>query len=69
MLDASAVMSKLVKRVWSSNNLTVSTKMQVYRACVLFTLLYSSETWTLYFAQERRLNSFHLRCLRRILGI
>lgn len=27
MLDASAVTSKLVKRVWSNNNLTVSTKM------------------------------------------
>ena len=66
---ASAVMSKLHKRVWSNNNLTVNTKMRVYRACVLSTLLYSSETWTTYAAQEKRLNSFHLRCLRRILSI
>ena len=66
---ASAVMSKLHKRVWSNNNLTVNTKMQVYKACVLSTLLYSSESWTSYAAQERRLNTFHLRCLRRILGI
>ena len=58
---ASAVMSKLHKRVWSNNNLTVNTKMRVYRACVLSTLLYSSETWTTYAAQEKRLNSFHLR--------
>ena len=43
--------------------------MRVYRACVLSTLLYSSETWTTYAAQEKRLNSFHLRCLRRILSI
>ena len=64
----SAVMSKLHKRVWSNNNLTANTKMQVYKACVLSTLLYSSESWT-YAAQERRLNTFHLRCLRRILGI
>ena len=49
--------------------LTISTKMKVYQACVLSTLLYSSETWTLYSCQERRLNTFHLRCLRRILGI
>jgi hypothetical protein len=35
----------------------------------LSTLLYSSETWTAYAAQEKRLNSFHLRCLRHILGI
>ena len=66
---ASEVMSKLHKRVWSNNNLTVNTKMQVYKACVLSTLLYSSESWTSYAAQERRLNTFHLRCLRRILGI
>ena len=66
---AAGVMSKLQKRVWSNNNLTDNTKVQVYRACVLSTLLYSSEAWTTYAAQERRLNSFHLRCLRRILGI
>ena len=62
-------MSKLHKRVWSNNNLTVNTKMLVYKACVLSTLLYSSESWTSYAAQGRRLNTFHLRCLRRILGI
>ena len=43
--------------------------MKVYLACVLSTLLYSSKTWTLYSYQETRLNTFHLRCLRRILGI
>ena len=43
--------------------------MKVYQACVLSTLLYSSETLALYSRQERRLNTFHLRCLRRIQGI
>ena len=66
---AAGTMSKLQKRVWVNNNLTNNTKMQVYRACVLSTLLYSSEAWTTYSTQENRLNSFHLRCLRRILGI
>ena len=33
------------------------------------TLLYRSETWTLYTRQDKRLNTFHLRCLRKILGI
>ena len=49
--------------------LTIKTKTQVYQACVLSTLLYVSESWTLYTRQERRLNTFHLRCLRGILGI
>ncbi len=66
---AAGVMSKLEKRVWSNNNLTNNHKMQVYRACVLSTLLYSSEAWSTYAVQERRLNSFHLCCLWRILGI
>ena len=43
--------------------------MKIYQAYVLSTLLYGSESWTLYARQERRLNVFHLRCLRRILGI
>ncbi len=43
---AVAVMARLNQRVWSNNNLTVKTKLCVYKACVLSTLLYSSETWT-----------------------
>ena len=43
--------------------------MKLNQACVLSTLLYNSKTWTVYSCQERRLNTFHLRYLRRILGI
>ena len=66
---ASAAMTRLTKRVWENTVLNIKTKTQVYQACVLSTLLYSSESWTLYTRQERRLNMFHLRCFRRILGI
>ena len=38
-------------------------------ACVLSTLLYRSESWTLCALQECRLNTCHLHNLRRILGI
>jgi len=62
-------MAHLIKRVWENTMLTIKTKTLVYQACVLSTLLYGSESWTLYTQQERRLNTFHLRCLRRILGI
>lgn len=41
----------------------------MYNTCVLSTLLYGSETWTSYARQECRLNSFHLCCLQRTLGI
>ena len=66
---AASAISRLTTRVWESTNLTTDTKIAVYNACVLSTLLYGRETWTAYARQERRLNSFHLRCLRRILGI
>ena len=62
-------MAKLNKRVWGNDLLSEKTKMCVYQACVLSTLLYGSESWTTYARQERRLNGFHLRCLRHLLHI
>ena len=66
---AAGVMAKLNKRVWNNSLLSVRTKVCVYQACVLSTLLYGSESWTTYARQERRLNGFHLRSLRRLLYI
>jgi len=66
---AATTLSRLTKRVWSNKRLTEHTKGQVYKACVISTLLYGSESWTMHARQERRLNAFHLRCLRRILDI
>ena len=43
--------------------------LAVYNACVISTLLYGSEPWTTYAGQESRFNTFHLRSIRRILGI
>ena len=45
------------------------TKMKVYQAFVLSTLLCGNEAWTLYSHQECRLNAFCLCYLRQILGI
>ena len=66
---AAAVLSKLSKRVWKNNQLTLNTKLKDYQACVLSTLLYGSASWTTYIQHENHLESFHLRCLRRIMGI
>uniref|UniRef100_K7EX07 Reverse transcriptase domain-containing protein n=1 Tax=Pelodiscus sinensis TaxID=13735 RepID=K7EX07_PELSI len=64
---AASTLARLTTRVWTNPRLTTATKMAVYNACVISTLLYGSETWTTYARQERRLNAFHLRGLRRIL--
>uniref|UniRef100_H3B828 Reverse transcriptase domain-containing protein n=1 Tax=Latimeria chalumnae TaxID=7897 RepID=H3B828_LATCH len=44
--------------VWNNKLLTLNTKVSVYQACVLSTLLYGCESWVTYSKQERRLNSF-----------
>ena len=66
---AATTLTHLTSRVWPNPKLTVKMKMAVYNACVLSTLLYGSETWTMYAHQEKRLNTFHLRSLQYILGI
>ena len=47
----------------------LTTKIKVYRAVVIPTLIYGAETWTLYRRQMRLLERFHQRCLRSILNI
>ena len=49
---ASIAMACLAERMWDNTVLTLNTKMKVYQACVLSTLLYGSEAWTLYTWQE-----------------
>ena len=66
---ATATVARLTKRVWENKKLTTKTKIAVYSACVLSTLLNGSETLTLYAWQEKMLNTFDLRTLRRILGV
>lgn len=66
---AATTLGQLTTRVWVNPKLTTQTKMAVYKACIVSTLLYGSESWTTYAMQEQKLNSYHMRCLRRILGI
>ncbi|WP_293703670.1 hypothetical protein, partial [Thiolapillus sp.] len=56
---ASSSFGRLSKRVWQSHSLRLSTKIQVYRAVVVPTLLYGAETWVLYRKQIRLLEQFH----------
>ena len=55
--------------MWNNDLLSERTKLQVHLSCVLSTLFYGSESWPTYARQEKRLNGFHLRCLRRLLQI
>ncbi|BHF83235.1 hypothetical protein SprV_0802637700 [Sparganum proliferum] len=66
---ASKDFGRLQSTVWNRHGLQLSTKLKMYKAVILPTLLYGAETWTAYTKQARRLNHFHLSCLRRILRL
>ncbi|BHF59536.1 hypothetical protein SprV_0100249600 [Sparganum proliferum] len=66
---ASQAFGRLRSTVWNRHGLQLSTKLKMYKAVILPTLLYGAETWTVYTKQARRLNHFHLSCLGRILGL
>lgn len=57
---------QLTANVWDVAQLALSTKLRVYRACVLSVLLYGAETWTTTFTCRRKLEKFHMQCLRKI---
>ena len=67
--QASKAFGTLRKAVFMDKNLSIKTKRKVYQACVLSVLLYGSECWIPLGKHLRRLDSFHHRCVRTILGI
>ena len=55
--------------VWEWKGIRLDTKLKVYKAVLLSTFLYACETWTVYQRHAKRLNHFHLSCLRNFLKI
>ena len=66
---ASVAFGRLCDSVWDRSGIRLDTKLKVYKAVVLPTLLYACETWTVYQLHTKRLNHFHTSCLRKILKI
>ena len=66
---ASATFDRLRGSVWDRSGIRLDTKLKVYKAVVLPTLLYACETWTVYQRHAKRLNNFHTSCLRKLLKI
>ena len=67
--QASKAFGALRKSVFLENSLSLATKRKLYNACVLSVLLYGSESWIPLRKHEKKMNSFHHRCVRTILGI
>ena len=63
LAKAGASFGRLWTRVWRERGIKLPTKLAVYRAVVMTSLLYGCETWALYRKQLKTLDQFHLRCL------
>ena len=66
---ASSSFGRLWKRLWSSHDTKVTTKIAVYNAVVLSTFLYGTALWTLYHRHITCLQRLQQRHLRAILQI
>ena len=66
---ASQALGRLRNRLLNHHNVTLDTKLIVYRTVVLSSLLYGCETWTVYRRHLKQFERFHQRALYSILGI
>ena len=66
---ATSAFGRLTKRLWNTKGILLGTKVSVYKAAVLTSLLYGCETWTLNKKQTARLEKFHQTSLRKIAKI
>ena len=66
---ANSAFGRLKKKVWGRRGISQETKLKVYMAVVLTVLLYACESWIVYSRHARKLNHFHIKCLRIIFSI
>lgn len=66
---ATAIFAKLRPQLWSQRHISLRTKMRVFNAMVIPTLLYSCESWAIKADDLAKLEVFQMSCLRAILGV
>ena len=69
LAKASVAFSRLCKNVWDRRSIATETKIKVYQAVLLTTLLYGCESWTLYQRHARKLKHFYITSLRTLLSL
>ena len=58
-----------LKKIWSSKNIPRRTKLRLYKTLVVPVLLYGCETWNMNKGDDKAVDVFPNKCLRRILRI
>ena len=60
---------KALDRLWKRSSLSCNQKVRIFRALIESKLLYGIAACVLNISQQRQLNGFQARCLRRVLRI
>ena len=60
---------KRLNRIWKSREITLKSKLMLYTTLVTPIAMYASETWKMTEGTAHKLDVFHQRCLRKIMGI
>ena len=58
-----------LSQVWKNGNILTRTKIRILKSNVLSVLLYGCETWSIIRSDEKKLDAFMHKCLRRLLRI
>ena len=56
------------EEVFKNCSLSKTTKLKVFRTCVMPVLLYGAETWTVTQDEMWKLKTFHMKCIQDILS-
>ena len=68
LTKARATFNRL-KSIWSSTSISRNTKLRLFKTLVKTVLMYGSETWKMTKGDNRKLDVFQTKCLRRILKV
>ena len=66
---ASAAFGIFPSNVWERRGISLETKLKVYTAVILQSLLYARETWTVHSRHDKKLKHLHMSCLRKLIKI
>ena len=68
-LDKARSVFHRLSKVWRTGEFRRETKLRIFKSNIIAVLLYGCETWRMTKADEKRLDTFLHKCLRRILKV
>ena len=58
-----------LSRVWKHAGISMARKLRIFEACIMSKLLYNLHSLCLSHVELRRLDAFHVKCLRKVMKI